>query len=51
MLTCTEVQCSIHCRMFERYLKMLQNSIAYFQELHLFFVRFDASVLLWSAST
>jgi hypothetical protein len=29
---------------------MLQNSIAYFQELRLSFVRFDASVLLRSAS-
>jgi hypothetical protein len=29
---------------------MLQNSTAYFQELRLSFVRFDVSVLLWSAS-
>jgi hypothetical protein len=28
----------------------LQNSISCFQELHLSFVRFDVSVLLWSTS-
>jgi hypothetical protein len=36
--------------MLEGCLQMLQDSIAYFQELYLFFVRFDVSVLLWSAS-
>jgi hypothetical protein len=31
--------------------KMLQKSIAYFQELNLSLVQFDVSVLLWSASS
>jgi hypothetical protein len=34
------------CRMLEGSLKMLQNSIACFQGLHLYFVRFDVSDLL-----
>jgi hypothetical protein len=38
VLTCTEVQCAILCRMLERCLKMLQNSIACFQKLCLSFV-------------
>jgi hypothetical protein len=36
--------------MLEGCLKMLQNSIASSQELHLSFVRFDVSVLLWGTS-
>jgi hypothetical protein len=40
-VTCTEIQYAILWR--ERCLKMLQNSIAYFQELRLSFVRFDVS--------
>jgi hypothetical protein len=50
VLTCTEVQYAILYRMLERCLKIMQNNVACFQELHLSFVRFDASVLLWSAS-
>jgi hypothetical protein len=50
VLTCTEVQYAILCRMLERCLKMLQDSIAYFLELNLSLVRFDVSVLLWSVS-
>jgi hypothetical protein len=50
VLTCTEVQYATLCRMLERCLKMLLNSIACFQELNLSFVRIDVSVLLWSAS-
>jgi hypothetical protein len=44
------VQYAILCWRLERCLKMLQISIACFQELHLSFIRFDVSVLLWSAS-
>jgi hypothetical protein len=49
VLTCTEVQYAMLCRMLERCLKMVQNSVTCFQELHLSFVRFDVSVLMWSA--
>jgi hypothetical protein len=50
VLTCIGVQCAIFYRKLERCLKMLQNSIAGFQERNLSFVRFDMSVPVWSAS-
>jgi hypothetical protein len=49
ILTCIGVQYAKLCWRFERCLKTLQNSIACSQELHLS-IRFDVSVLLWSAS-
>jgi hypothetical protein len=49
VLTYTEIQYAILCWTLGRYLKMLQNSIACFQE-HLSFVRFNVSVLFWTAS-
>jgi hypothetical protein len=50
VLTCTEVQHTVLCRMLQRCLRMLQSSNACFQELHLFFTRFDVSVLMFSVS-
>jgi hypothetical protein len=45
VLTCTEVQYAVLCQTLERYLKLLQNSIAC-----LSFVQFEVLVLLQSAS-
>jgi hypothetical protein len=50
VLTCIGVHYATLRPKFERCLKLLQNSIACFQEVNLSFVRFDVSVLLWSVS-
>jgi hypothetical protein len=50
VLTSIGFQYAILYRMLERYLQMLQNSIACLQELPLSFVRFNGSVLLRSVS-
>jgi hypothetical protein len=50
VLTCIGVHYAIPCQTLERCLKILQNSIACFQEIQLSFVWFSVSVLLCSAS-
>jgi hypothetical protein len=50
VLTCTEVRCATLCQILEICLRMPQNNVACFQALHLSFVQFDASVLLWGSS-